>query len=233
MDVRTIERTMAPTHPINVNRGGPSALLIDPQKILNNQRSLNMLTIRPLVWIAVLMLVAPAWAQNVENGIGTDDVEALAATPTGMNFDPPCAFSETLPLMAAPYMDPSTQSHFMDGEGAVLNQCSNFGVSGFSAPNFLAWNCNARNLDGTRPILPAEIRFLTPMSSVSLKVGSSTSAGSTIRLQVFDAARNLIGSNNFSLTAAMQTLAVAASGIRYAVLSGACVVVADDLAYVP
>ena len=83
MDVRTIERTTAPTPPINVNRGGPSALLIDPRKILNNQRSLNMLTIRPLVWITMLMLVAPAWAQNVEDGIGTDDVEAEVATQLG------------------------------------------------------------------------------------------------------------------------------------------------------
>ena len=231
------------------NRGSLGVSLIDPRKMLHKQRNLHMLTIRPLVWMAVLMLVAPAWAQNVDDGAGTleapawarnvqdgmsiDDVETEVATPTGMNFDPPCAFSATLPLMAAPYMDPSTQSHVVDGEGAVLNQCSNFGVSGFSAPNFLAWNCNARNVDGTRPVLPAEIKFLRPMSRVSVKVGSSANAGSTATLRVYNAAHSQIGSTSVSLTPAMQTLSVGVVGIRYAILSGPCVMVADDLVYAP
>ena len=81
--------------------------------------------------------------------------------------------------------------------------------------------------------ITGQIKFLRPMSSVSIKVGSSANAGSTARLQVFNAAHSLIGSNSLSLTAAMQTLTVTASGIRYAVLSGPCVVVADDLAYQP
>jgi hypothetical protein len=196
-----------------------------------------MLTIKSLVWIAVCLLVAPAWAQKIEDGVDidkhTDEIVAESATLTGMNFDPPCTFAATLPLMAAPYLDPSTQSHFLDGEGAVLNKCANFGVSGFSDPNFLAWNCSASNLDGTRPQLPAEIKFLRPMSSVSINVASAANAGSTAMLTVFNAAHSQIGVASASLTPAVQTLTVSVAGIRYAILSGPCVMIADDLAYQP
>jgi hypothetical protein len=193
-----------------------------------------MLTIRPLVWITVLMLVGPVWAQSIQYGMSKDGGAPARATPTGMTFDPPCVFIQTLPLMAAPYLNPSTQSHFLDGEGAVLNECSNFGVSGFSPPNFLAWNCSATNLDGTRPTLPAEMTFFSPMSKVSINVGSAAQVGEKATLSVFDAAHNPIGSAaSVSLTAAMQPLSVAVAGIRYAVLAGPCVMVADDVTYAP
>jgi hypothetical protein len=146
-----------------------------------------------------------------------------------MNFDPPCLFAQTLPLQGAPYLDPATLSVFLDGEGSILNQCGNFGVSGFSAPNFLAWNCNARNIDGTRPVLPLEIKFSNNKSSVSIKVGSSANAGSFSTLTVYDAARTPLGSTSVSLTPAMKTLALSRTGIRYMTLSGPCVMVADDL----
>lgn len=165
----------------------------------------------------------------VINGVETDP-SPMSATANSMNFDPPCLFANTLPLMGAPYMDPATQSVIIDGEGAVLNECSNFGVSGYSAPNFLAWNCSTANNDGTVPALPLEMKFSRPIASLSIKVASSANAGSTARLRLFNAAHVQTGIVNVALTPATQTLSLARAGTRYMRLEGPCQMVADDLA---
>jgi hypothetical protein len=175
-----------------------------------------------------LMLTSAAWAGSVAGGV-SNSPQPASATTNSINFDPPCLFAQTLPLQGVSYLDPATQSVFLDGEGAVLDQCSNFGVTGFSAPNFLAWNCNARNIDGTRPVLPLEIKFSKGVSTVSVKVGSGLSVGSPSRLTVYNASRSPIGSVSVNLTSAMQTLTLTRSGIRYMTLSGPCIMVADDL----
>jgi hypothetical protein len=181
-----------------------------------------------LASIAVALSVLPVSAQ-VRDGVSTGNVGIETSRPGFINFDPPCAFAETLPLQTAPYLNPVTKAYFVRGEGAVLNECGNFGVSGHSPPNFLAWNCNAFNFDGTRPALPAEIKFLDRVSAVSVKVGSATSTGSTARLVAFNSAFAQIAVAATTVGANLRTLRVSAPNrIRYVRLLGPCILVADD-----
>lgn len=173
------------------------------------------------------MVPAETGVAQIRNGVSAT-VLAQVARPGFIDFDPPCQFSQTLPLQNAPYMNPATRSHFARGEGAVLDECSGFGVSGFSPPNFLAWNCNATNFDGTRPALPAEIHFLNRVSEVSIKVGSLAAAGRRARLVAFDAAFSQIDAASTTLAANLQTLTVSAPEIRFVRLLGPCIMVADD-----
>jgi hypothetical protein len=188
--------------------------------------------IKWLVCMASVMVAFPVGAET-RDGVSTDDVRIQVAQPGFINFDPPCVFAETLPLQTAPYMNPVTKVYFIHGEGAVLNECSNFGVSGHSPPNFLAWNCDATNFDGTRPALPAEIKFLDPVSKVSVKVGSGANAGVRARLIAFDSTFTQIDVAATTLASNLKTLTVTAPGIRYVRLVGPCVMVADDLRVTP
>jgi hypothetical protein len=174
--------------------------------------------------------MSPAGQQvdQVRNGFSATSL-AQVARPGFIDFDPPCLFARTLPLQDAPYMNPATRAHFARGHGAVLDQCSGFSVSGFSPPNFLAWNCEATNSDGTRPALPAEIHFLSRVSEVSIMVGSAANAGSNARLIAFNSAFEQVDAANVTLAANLKTLAVEASEIRFVRLTGPCILVADDL----
>jgi hypothetical protein len=169
-----------------------------------------------------------ALSDQARNGM-YEGVVTQVARPGRINFDPPCFFGQTLPLQDAPYMNPATRAFFARGWGAVLNECSNFEVIGYSRPNFLAWNCDAENFDGTRPALPAEVHFLTNVSEVSVKVGSGANAGSTARLVAFDASLTRLDGANVTLDPVLRTLTVSAPGIRSVRLTGPCIMVADDL----
>jgi hypothetical protein len=168
-----------------------------------------------------------AQADRARNGV-YEGVVIQVARPGLINFDPPCSFAQTLPLQDAPYMNPATRAFFVRGWGAVLNQCGNFAVTGYSPPNFLAWNCTTTNFDGTRPALPAEIHFLTSVFEVSVKVGSSADAGSTARLVAFDASLTRLDGAQTTLAPGLKTLSVSAPGIRAVRLAGPCIMVADD-----
>jgi hypothetical protein len=171
----------------------------------------------------------PATVQNVKDGVPTDGAKVQSAQPGFINFDPPCFFEGTLPLDMAPYMNPGTKAYFTRGEGSVLNQCGNFSVTGHSAPNFLAWNCGTSNFDGSKPALPAEIKFIDPVSSVSINVGSHTDAGETSKLIAYDVRLNRIAITSTTLTSSLKKLTVTATGIKTVRLTGPCVMVADDL----
>jgi hypothetical protein len=166
-------------------------------------------------------------ADRAHNGV-YGGVVIQVARPGRIDFDPPCSFAETLPLQDAPYMNPATRAFFARGWGAVLNQCSGFSVTGFSPPNFVAWNCEATNFDGTTPALPAEIHFLSSVSEVSVKVGSAANAGSTARLAAFDAFLNRVAVASTTLDVDLKTLTVSAPGIKSVRLTGPCIMIADD-----
>jgi hypothetical protein len=169
-----------------------------------------------------------ALTDQARNGV-YEGVVTQIAQPRFVNFDPPCAFAATLPLQDAPYMNPATRAFFARNSGAVLNECANFSVTGYSRPNFLAWNCEATNFDGTRPALPAEIHFLTSVSEVSVRVGSAANAGNTARLVAFDASLTRVDGAQTTLAPGLKTLTVSAPGIRSVRLTGPCIMVADDL----
>ena len=78
-----------------------------------------------------------------------------ASAQVSINFDgsgAPCTFAEAVPLTTA-Y---NAQGITFNGNGSILNVCSNFGIAARSGPNFLAYNTGA---------LPTErMIFATPQS---------------------------------------------------------------------
>jgi hypothetical protein len=160
---------------------------------------------------------------------------AQSAVGNGVDFDPPCAFAETLPLTGEPYLNARTNMVFTGGKPGLLDACSNFGVTGFSAPNFLAFNCGGVNRGGTVPRLPLEITFRVPVSRVTLKVGGEIDAGARASLAAIAADGAVLASSSVVLAETMRRLAVAAgsAAIKRARLAGPCVMVVDDIYAVP
>ncbi len=124
-----------------------------------------------------------------------------------LNFDDafaPEAFSQQTELTTQ-YSDQGVRFAGQSGAGwEVLNDSGNFGIGGYSAPNFLAWN--------TELTSAAEIlSFAAPASDVSLQVGS-TEAG-TFTATAFDDQGNELGSSTIALTSALQSIALPYSAI--------------------
>jgi hypothetical protein len=102
----------------------------------------------------------------------------------------------------------------LDG-GAVLDECSNFGVSGHSAPNFLAFNTSATLSGGGQPIAPETILFDTEVIEVQvLAAAGSGSAGGVLTMQAFNASDELVDSTAVALTGEMQPVTVSGMDIR-------------------
>ncbi len=101
-------------------------------------------------------MVAPAHAAGVTH-LSFEDVPAS------------CAFASVNPLRnryaAARFRGPSA----IDG-GAVLDNCSNFGVAPHTGSRFLAFNSSAAMSNGGTPRGPEKIVFTTRQRSVSLWV---------------------------------------------------------------
>ena len=164
----------------------------------------------------------------------------VTTAPGGMviNFEnagAPCVFANTVALRNE-YAELGVV--FASGTGAndgfaVLNQCANFGVTGFSPPNFLAWNENALYLNGGIPRGPEVILFSPAVTSVQINAGSGISSGQ-VTMEAFNVMGASLGSTSIALQPAMQTLQISASGIAKVVITvpvgsaGAL----DDLAFV-
>jgi hypothetical protein len=155
---------------------------------------------------------------------------------TIINFDngsKPCNFVSTTALrneyaaQGVTFNGPTTN----DGL-AVLNECGNFGVSGHSAPNFLAWNTTANLSNGGIPTGPETLVFSQPVGLVQINAGSTS--GGQITMQAFNAADALLGSASLTMTAALQTLKITAIGIAKVVITHpvSSAGVLDDLAFV-
>jgi hypothetical protein len=181
-----------------------------------------------LAFIFILGLTVPysATAENIVDGV-SDSISANDAQPGFTDFDPPCIFNQTLPLMI--YMNQSTNAIFAAGNGAVLDECGNFGVTGHSPPNFLAWNSSTINFDGSVPALPEVIFFPSLVSAFSVNVGSFSGAGQTATLVALNAAFQPVDSDALTLTPNLQTLSVSAAGIQLVIIVGPSVMVADDI----
>ena len=111
-----------------------------------------------------------------------------AATRT-INFDDvtaPGAFAATEPLtdryaaLGVTFAGPEPGAG-----GAILNQSGGFGVSGHSAPNFLAFNTGAAYPSTTKTATgPETITFATPIHSATIKAGQGS--GGTATVTAFD-----------------------------------------------
>jgi hypothetical protein len=178
-----------------------------------------------------LALSAPVFA-DVDGGVSSDP-QAKSATTNGTNFDPPCLFGQSLPLQGGAYLNPASNAFYLFGNAGVLNECSNFAVTGQSSPNFLAWNCIAANADGTIPELPELIFFATPQSQVSMNIGDGVDVGQNAGILVFDAAFNQLGFDTITTGPALQNVSVnlGAPRISAVLIFGPCRLVADDIRY--
>ena len=198
---------------------------------------------------ASLMLIALATSAEIRDGVvgpGSPNPSPIAgpvAQPRVAevligfdDFVAPGAFGFTTPLRDR-YLPLGVRFRGGPGTdgGAVLNATSNFGVTGYSGMNFLAFNSIVGTIVPNSYIaaLPEVIVFTDPAAAVSVRVGSASSAGSTVRLDAFDGASVLVASNALVLGTALQTLTVSAPGIRQVVVSGPSVMVLDDLRFTP
>jgi hypothetical protein len=170
------------------------------------------------------MLLTAGLAQAVENGV-VPGAAVETALPNFTNFDPPSSFGQSLPLKGF-YLNSETKMNFTAGNGIMLNSDANFDVIGFSPPNFLAFNCLARNSDGTSPALPMQITFSSLVSQVSMKVGKGPGI---VALAGFDKVGRLLAQASINATGTMQTLQISRPGIKRIQLSGPCILVVDDI----
>lgn len=112
--------------------------------------------------------------------------------------------------------------------GAILNQCSLFGVSGHSAPNFLAFNTGIGLFDGGVPRGPETLHFSRPVRSVEIKAAR----GGSVTLEAFDTSNILVDSTTLSVDTAMKVMVVQGNGIIRVVVSfTASTLVLDDLGF--
>ena len=151
---------------------------------------------------------------------------AHAAVRT-INFDDvvaPSAFASTTPLTTQYAAQGVTFSGPAAGQGgAILDESGNFGVSGHSSPNFLAFNT------GTYAIGPETILFASPAHSVEIKAGQT--GGGTITVTAFDGSTPVAESFRTSAPA-LATLLVQAARITSVRLAfTGTTVVFDDLTW--
>lgn len=197
--------------------------------------------------LVVLILSLCAYASaDIRNGVLVSGVSPSAPAPgleviipppagaTVINFDDltaPCAFVDSTGPLTSRYssLGVNFSGPAPESGGAILNQCSSFGVTGQSEPNFLAFNTQATLPGGGSPIGPETISFDVPVSSVQINVGS-TDAG-TITLACF-AGSTPAGVSTVTGEAALATVVVNGPGITRCTLTfSGSALVADDLAF--
>jgi hypothetical protein len=151
-------------------------------------------------------------------------IGAIAAGPDlAINFDDvdaPCSFLDTVALREE-YADLSVHFHGrgpLNG-GGIVNQCGNWGVTGYSPPNFLAFNVPADYSDGGSPRPPEVIAFDTPVSHVEFKAGSTAQGEEgTLTVVAFDVARQRIGSDTIPMVQTVAVASIDAWGISYLII---------------
>ncbi len=203
---------------------------------MNPRRFWHWLTLG--VALALLLGALPASANTPVPPTGVQTAPTATPPPPGavvINFDDvgaPCSFGETVALrdqyaaQGVLFMGPAP----LDG-GGILDQCSNFGVSGYSPPNFLAFNQNSNFSDGGIPRPPEIITFTNGAGYVQVNAGSGSGAGQIVTMEAFDAAGSSLGSDSLTLAPTLDTLSITATGIAYVVIDGPAVFVLDDLAF--
>ena len=125
------------------------------------------------------------------------------------------------------------------GTGSILSEPSNFGVTGFSGQNFLAYNSDARFLNGPSVGATDILSFSSAQSEVSFSVGQGIGPFlnplEEFFADAYDAAGNLLAS--FSATPTTSELVqVLLTGpdirsVRYGLSDGSGTFVFDDLSF--
>jgi Secretion system C-terminal sorting domain len=132
----------------------------------------------------------------------------------------PCYFSDQVALTN----EYAAQGIIFSGQGEVLDECGNFGITNYSSPNFLAFNTGA-GVSG-----PETMNFNPPITDLSLYAGQASSG--TITMNAYDAGNVLVDTDVIVGAAALAQMSVAAPGITRVVLSfSGTVACFDDLVY--
>jgi len=152
----------------------------------------------------------------------------IAATTIDFELGGPCGFAFTSPLSNQYSGSGVVFSGPGSGlGGAVLNQCSNFGINAHSGVDFLAFN------NATYGVGPETIQFSTLQSQVSIWAGDGFDSGNSFTLAAYDMTNNLLVSDTvLNVTGQWVLLSVSASGIDHVTLDyNSGVAVWDDLSY--
>lgn len=152
---------------------------------------------------------------------------------SGASLSAPCLFVQTTPireqyaLLGVHFSGPDASSG-----GAILDQCSNFGVSAASGTNFLAFNATATYTSVGTPASPETITFDSPVSAVSM-LASGGFTSSPGQLTAFGMTNNLLAADSEILPqGSYVTLQVSSgAGIRKVVLTGPSLFVVDNLSF--
>ena len=158
----------------------------------------------------------PATADAAGRHIDFDDATA------------PCYFYEQVKLttqyqsLGVVFSGPSAGT----GGEILLESCSNFGVTGNSAPNFLAFN---PGLDGEGATGPETLTFSPAANLVTFNAASAS--GGTLTLTAFDGSTQIAQSNQ-ALSSALAPVSVAGSHITSVRIAAQAVpFVVDDLVW--
>jgi hypothetical protein len=167
---------------------------------------------------------------------------AANAASVTVNFDvlpdgTPYQAQQTFAATAGPLREEYAAKgvHFTGGGGVLTG---NFGVSGFSGANLLAFNARAAaayaNGSGPVPLPPEQIKLDQPANLVQVKVGSAE--GGTATLTAYDAAGNTMGTAQLPLSSVAAPLQVQSANYNIAsaqlALTGARSMAAGDLVFV-
>jgi hypothetical protein len=205
----------------------------------------NWLTVLGLGLGCVLALSGVALADYVNGvqaggdfgelpGYPTDNPAYRARTAVLIDFDDvtaPCAFSQANPLRDE-YLGVGVSFAGLaplDG-GAVLNECGGFVVTGYSAPNFLAFNSSAIMANGGWATLPETATFTAPVFHVSCLVGAGS--GHTLTLTALDGSGAMVDESAVDLATEMQVISVDGCGIMSVTFeSTSSIVIIDDFGF--
>ncbi|MCU1430823.1 MAG: hypothetical protein JWL83_4823 [Actinomycetia bacterium] len=162
---------------------------------------------------------------------------SFAALPTAhaatvVNFDglnAPNTFGATLALNHYANLTFAGTGGAANG-GGVLNSGASFGVNGYSAPNFLAFNCNAHYNDGGIAKAPEKINLKGLKSGVSFTVGSNEPGA---QVKATGKGSGPAEVHTLALTPTLQTVTFssAVKTITIAPVGVTCIFVVDDLTY--
>ncbi|MCB2213309.1 T9SS type A sorting domain-containing protein [bacterium] len=137
------------------------------------------------------------------------------------DLDAPSLFNDQVPLTTE-YEDLGV---VFQGLGEVLNDGGGFSVSGYSAPNFLAFNTGV----GANP--PETLLFDPPITEISILGGHSSSV--FIEMTAYNSGGGQVGYSSVTGTTAMQELSITGNDIVEVVLDfSGSVCCFDDLFFV-
>lgn len=203
----------------------------------------KILCILFLVTMVGFVSAQPVWCEAVfvdgaaVNELGVpvsiEPVTPLANSPNSLDFSPPCWFAYAMPAAKTSYKH---LGFSFKGNGAVLNECGLFGVTGYSAPDFLAFNCESLLANGKVPSLPERIMFKPPVRSVSFRMGSNSSAGEVVQVAVnkkADISMVILENTMPQYTFSFSDPIIKTLDFTVPEGSNACVVVIDDIQTTP